>query len=117
MALRFSTRVRTRVSVCLAILYAVSVVSFWLFGIAAYAQGFSGPARWLGILYLPALLLPAIGRGSVAGIAVHSQIWFWWLGCQPFLALAAAAISPRERRRYPAPLLSTPARPPVRLAR
>lgn len=98
-----SPRVRIRASVTLAILYVISVVSFWLFGIAAYAQGFSGPARLLGILYLPALLLPAIGRGSVAGIAVHSQIWFWWFGCQFVLALAAATLSPHERRRHPAP--------------
>jgi hypothetical protein len=117
LALRFSTRARTRASVCLAILYAVSVVSFWLFGIAAYAQGFSGPARLLGILYLPALLLPAIGRGSVAGIAVHSQIWLWWFGCQFVLALSAATISPRERRRHPAPRVPARRRAPTQLAR
>ncbi len=119
LALRFSTRARTRASVCLAILYAVSVVSFWLFGIAAYAQGFNGPARLLGILYLPTLLLPAIGRGSVAGIAVHSQIWLWWFACQFVLALSAATISPRERRRHPAPRVLVPARrrSPAQLAR
>lgn len=116
---RFSSRARTRASVCLAIVYVASVVSFWLFGIAAYAQGFSGPARLLGILYLPALLLPAIGRGSVAGIAVHSQIWLWWFGCQFVLALAAATISPRERRRHPAPRVPSAARrrAPAQLAR
>ena len=119
MASRFSTKTRTRASFCLAILYLASVVSFWLFGIAAYVQGFSGPARLLGILYLPALLLPGIGRGSVAGIAVHSQIWFWWFGCQFVLALAAATISPRERRRHPAPRVASSARrrAPARLIR
>jgi hypothetical protein len=88
---------------CLAILYVISVVSFWLFGIAAYAQEFSGPARLLGILYLPTLLLPAIGRGSVAGITVHNQLWFWWFGCQFALALGAATLSPRRRLRHPTP--------------
>jgi hypothetical protein len=119
MALRFSIRARTRASMCLAILYVISVVSFWLVAIAAFAQGFSGPARFLGILYLPALLLPVIGRGSVAGIAVHSQIWLWWFACQFALALAAATISPRERRRHPAPRVPSPARrgAPAQLAR
>jgi len=119
MALRFSNRARTRASVLLAIVYIVSVVSFWVLAIAAFAQSFSGPARLLGILYLPALLLPAIGRGSVAGIAVHSQIWLWWFGCQFVLALAAVTISPRERRRHPAPLMDPPARrrAPAQLAR
>jgi len=103
----FSRRLRIRASVCLAILYVISVASFWLFGIVAYAEGFSGPARLLGVLYLPDLFLPAIGRGSVAGVAVHSQIWFWWFGCQFVLALAAATLSPHERRRHPAPRSSS----------
>lgn len=84
--------------VLLAILYAASVLSFWWAGTVAYLRGFHGPGRFAGLLYLPSLLLPGIGRGSISGFPVRSSIWIWWFLLQLGLASAAILVNARARR-------------------
>ncbi|MGH2596345.1 MAG: hypothetical protein ACRDH7_10335 [Actinomycetota bacterium] len=87
---------RAGLAVILAILYGISVLSFWLAGAIAYLEGFHGPARFLGFAYVPSLLLPIVGRGEIAGIDVRSPVWVWWFVVQLALAFGAVWIYPHE---------------------
>jgi hypothetical protein len=88
----------------LFVLFALLTLSFWAVGAVAYLHGHSGPARFLGLLYLPSLALPVIGRGRIAGIPVDSMVWWWWFAIQTIVVSAAIWLfpydrSPRDRAR------------------
>jgi hypothetical protein len=92
----FAPRTRWGLTGVLLVAYACTFLTYWFFGIQAFLQGGEGPARLLGFAYIPILLLPMLGRGSV---------WFWMFGVQIALAVAAmfayprATLHPRPRRR------------------
>jgi hypothetical protein len=94
-----STRARAKLAVVLAIFYLVTVAGFWIAGALAYVDGFHGPVRLLGLLYVPILALPVTGHGALAGLAVRSPIWLWWFGLQVVLAVATIGVFPFDRWR------------------
>ena len=80
--------------------YLVVFGVFWFEGSQAYLHLATGPARFLGFAYLPILLLPLIGVGTVNGIAVHSTVWLWLFTLQMFLGASAVFVYPSERPRW-----------------
>lgn len=95
-------RLRARSSfVCFGV-YAGLAASFWAAGVMAYWQGASGAARLLGVLFLPSLALPVVGRGRLAGVPVESLVWWWWFGAQIAVAWLAIWLYPYERPARPA---------------
>jgi hypothetical protein len=92
-------RARAKLAVALAIAYVIAVSGFWIAGAAAFTSAFHGPARLLGLLYVPILVLPVAGRGELAGVAVRSPIWLWWFGLQTILAAATIWVYPFDRSR------------------
>ena len=82
--------IRSRAALLFAAAYLVAVMSFWIVGADAYLRSVHGIGRFLGFAYFPILLLPAIGRGTIGALPVHSSIWLWWFALQ--MALGAAAI-------------------------
>ena len=70
----------------IGLLYLLSVALFWLAGILAYFRHFGGPVRLAGILFLPILALPFVGRGTLAGFEVASFMWWGWFALQLVLA-------------------------------
>lgn len=74
--------------------YLVAFGVFWVEGARAYLQFASGPARLLGLAYLPILLLPAIGSGTVDGIMVRSAVWWWLFVLQMGLGVSAMLVYP-----------------------
>jgi hypothetical protein len=94
-----SARFRGRTAGFCAAGYVGALTSFWVAGIAAYAQQGHGFTRLLGLVYFPILLLPFVGKGTLGGLQVHSDIWFWWFGLQMVLGAAAIWLNPYERPR------------------
>lgn len=83
------------------LLYAASVFTFWIASFLAYFHGFSGPVRWIGVLFLPPLALPLVGGGTIAGFEVKSIVWWAWFGVHALLAALAiflyhSSADPRE---------------------
>jgi hypothetical protein len=58
-----------------------------------------GAEKLLGFAYFPILLLPAVGRGAVGALRVHSSIWLWWFALQMILGVAAIWLYPYDVRR------------------
>jgi hypothetical protein len=98
-----SERIRGRAAGLFAAGYVVALTSFWVAGAVAYAGSVHGFSRLLGLAYFPILLLPFVGKGTVAGIDVHSAVWVWWFALQMVLGAAAIWLYPYERphRRRP----------------
>jgi hypothetical protein len=98
-----SVRIRGRAAGLFAAGYVVALTSFWVAGAVAYAGSGHGLSRLLGLAYFPILLLPFVGKGTVAGIDVHSAVWIWWFALQMVLGAAAIWLNPYERphRRRP----------------
>ena len=109
-----SERIRGRTAGFCAAGYVVALASFWVAGIAAYAQQGHGLTRLLGLLYFPILLLPFVGKGTFGGLQVHSDIWLWWFALQMILGAAAIWLNPYER---PSRRRSGLAEPPAALSR
>ncbi len=107
-------RLRARSSaVCFGV-YAGLACTFWAAGVIAYWQGADGAARLLGLLYLPSLALPVIGRGRLAGVPVESLLWWWWFAAQVAVAWLAIWLYPYERAPHPVvPRLAGRSRSPV----
>lgn len=100
MALRSGSplqRLRARSSLACFATYAVLAAAFWAAGALAYWRGASGAARLLGLLYLPSLALPVIGRGQLAGVPVDSSVWWWWFVAQVAVAALAIWLYPYDR--------------------
>jgi hypothetical protein len=94
-------RLRARSSGACFAVYALLAASFWAAGVLAYWRGASGAARLLGLLYLPSLALPVVGRGQLVGIAVGSTVWWWWFGAQAVIAALAICLYPYDRASRP----------------
>jgi hypothetical protein len=92
-----SARIRGRTAGFCAAGYVVALTSFWVAGIAAYAQQGHGFTRLLGLAYFPILVLPFVGKGMLGSLQVHSDIWLWWFGLQMVLGAAAIWLNPYER--------------------
>ena len=91
---------RTWAARFLLMAYLLSFGVFWFEGARAYLHVASGPERFLGFAYLPILLLPSIGSGTVDGIVVHSVVWWWLFALQMVLGAAAIFTYPNERPRW-----------------
>lgn len=102
-----SQRLRARSSIVCFVAYALLAASFWAAGTLAFWRGATGAARVLGVLYLPSLALPVVGRGELAGLPVASSLWWWWFGAQAVVAALAIWLYPYDRasRASPAPSL------------
>ena len=109
-----SARIRGRTAGFFAAGYVVALTSFWVAGIAAYAQQGHGFTRLLGLMYFPILLLPFVGKGTLGGLQVHSAIWLWWFALQMILGAAAIWLNPYER---PSRRRSRLVEPPAALVR
>lgn len=96
-------RIRTWAARFLVLAYLLSFGVFWFEGVQAYLRFASGPERFLGFAYLPILLLPSIGSGTVDGIVVHSVVWWWLFALQMVLGAAAIFMYPNERPRWRIP--------------
>jgi hypothetical protein len=94
---RSAQRVRARSSVACFAAYAALTMSFWIAGAVAYWRGAEGAARLLGLLYLPSLALPVVGRGDLVGVPVESAIWWWWFAAQAIVAALAICLYPYDR--------------------
>jgi hypothetical protein len=92
-----SARIRGRTAGFCAAGYVVALTSFWVAGVSAYAQQGHGFTRLLGLLYFPIILLPFVGKGTLGGLQVHGDVWFWWFGLQMILGAAAIWLNPYER--------------------
>ena len=92
-------RVRKWIVALVGALYLVTIGSFWLFGTLAYFLNFSGVIRFAGILFLPILALPVVGKGEVAGVQVDGPVWWWWFALS--LVLAAALLLAGNLRSEP----------------
>ena len=97
-------RFRTWASRFLFAAYLLVFGVFWFEGSLAYLRFENGPARLLGLAYLPILLLPSIGSGTVDGIVVHSAVWWWLFALQMTLGAAAMFMYPNERPRWRIPV-------------
>ncbi len=91
----YRLQTRARVSAVLGGLYILAAVTFWAAGAATYMSAFTGAARFLGLLYVPILLLPFVAHGSAG---VHGSLWIWWFAAQLALGAAAVWIYPYDRR-------------------
>jgi hypothetical protein len=92
--MRWRTGLRKALAALLAVAYVLTVVSFWVFGALAYFINLSGAWRLAGLLLLPILALPIVGRGEVAFIQVDSDVWWWWSALSFVLAAAMLATWP-----------------------
>lgn len=90
-------RLRARTSIVCFIMYGLLAISFWAAGSLAYWRAGSGAERLLGLLYLPSLALPVVGRGSLAGLPVESALWWWWFAAQALVAGIAICLYPYDR--------------------
>jgi hypothetical protein len=90
-------RLRARSSVACFGVYALLALSFWVAGTIAYWRGATGTARALGLLFLPSLALPLVGRGELAGLPVESSVWWWWFAAQVAVAATAIWLYPYDR--------------------
>jgi hypothetical protein len=90
-------RLRARSSVACFGLYALLSGSFWIAGALAFWRGGSGAGRLLGVLFLPSLALPVVGRGELAGVPVDSVVWWWWFAAQAAVAALAIWLYPYDR--------------------
>lgn len=88
-------QMRARASAVLGSLYLLAAVTFWAAGAAAYMSDFTGPARFLGFVYVPILLLSFIAHGPTG---VHESLWIWWFALQLALGAAAVWTFPYDRR-------------------
>lgn len=73
-------------SAALRLAYILTSGAFWVCGSVAFATQFSGLARLLGLAYLPILALPLCGKGTLAGFAVKSFMWWVWFAFDVLLA-------------------------------
>ena len=90
-----AVRLRRLVAALLGVAYLLAVAAFWVLGSVAWARSVDGVLSFLGILFVPILLLPVVGKGEVAGIETSSAVWWWWFGLLLALAAAAIFIAPR----------------------
>jgi hypothetical protein len=98
-----AVRLRRLAAGLLGLAYLVAVGSFWVLGAIAWARSVDGVLSFLGVLFLPILLLPIVGEGQVAGIDAASPVWWAWFALLMLLAAAAVFSAPRVRRQAPDP--------------
>jgi hypothetical protein len=98
-----SVRIRGRAAGLFAAGYVVALTSFWVAGTLAYAGSGHGFSRLLGLAYFPILVLPFVGKGTLAGLEIHSAVWIWWFALQMVLGAAAIWLNPYERPHHRRP--------------
>jgi hypothetical protein len=98
-------RWRARTSIACFVTYALLALTFWGAGALAYWRAGGGAERLLGLLYLPSLALPVVGRGELVGVPVDSAVWWWWFAAQAAVAATGMWLYPYDRAPR-APLFS-----------